>query len=189
MEAQIKILGRKPALTLSPSLGNNSADDYGQIHSKVTKESNRCYSGSGFSETSVPQYHHNLPKEAEENTVWELSTNLDLFNHSPDLPPSLSLTGCSCKSRKSLHSDSVFATAEILTMMKYLPRFPPAEATVEKPLGFLSAPKIKLFNSSHPKKIRTNLKRKSRSASDFGRIEKFRNRKAEELKQENNNFP
>ncbi|GMH30908.1 hypothetical protein Nepgr_032751 [Nepenthes gracilis] len=75
----------------------------------------------------------------------------------------------------------VLAAAKILRTRNYHPPLPAEEIEEER----LS----KHFNSSHPKKIRTSLKRKSRPASDFGRIEKFRNCKAEELKQENNNCP
>ncbi|GMH30907.1 hypothetical protein Nepgr_032750 [Nepenthes gracilis] len=170
MEAQDTNSVKVPGLSLTLSLGKNSADDDGRNYRTVLKEPKRCYSGSGFSEMSMPKYHQSLAKESEENTVWGLSANLDLFDHSPDLSLALSLPGFSNKRRKSQHSDPVFAAAEILTMMKNLPRLPTAEIGEEKSMRILSGPEMTLFNSPHPKKIRTIRKRKSRPSDDTQRI-------------------
>ncbi|GMH09825.1 hypothetical protein Nepgr_011666 [Nepenthes gracilis] len=177
MEAQVT--NSEKELGLSLTLSRN--------YRTVLKESNRCYSGSGFSEMSMPKYHRSLPKESEENTVWGLSANLHLFDHSPDLSLFLSLPGCSNKRRKSRHSDSVLAAAKILMMMKNLPRFPAAEIGEEKPLGILPAPEMKLFNFSHPKKLRTNLKRKSRPSGDTQKIGLITLCKAADVKREIDN--
>ncbi|GMH30909.1 hypothetical protein Nepgr_032752 [Nepenthes gracilis] len=189
MEAEVTKSVKELGLSVTLSLGKNLADDDGRNYRTVLKESNRCYSGSGFSEMSMPKYHRSLPKESEENTVWGLSANLDFFDHSPDLSLSVSLPGCSNKRRKSLNSDSVFAAAEILTMMKNLPRFPAAEIGEQKPLGILLAPEMKLFNSFQPKKLRTNLKRKSRPSDDSQKIGLITLCQAADVKREIDNCP